>query len=248
MSALDVLSTYLEPSRGELGAPASFSSAYARRKLEVVLVAWAHERHDSRPFGRPPPYAPVAPRPRPKLEVSDAAVYVEPHPEALGHLLSYLRQADRGLGALGLTKKSRGALALAEIQDIVEAAYQTATRAANGEPPTVDLAARLAKMASRLEWLEHETGLRTGGMLATQVHQDSVSGRVSVAGITGLTELHVAIRDPRTGGLVHAVGARFSALDAVWPRSRPIHDGALKEDFGKSPVAPPVWVSAFAVR
>lgn len=248
MSTLDVLSTYLEPSRGELALPASFSAAYARRKVEVALVAWAHERHDARGFSRPPPYVGNTSKPRPKLEVRDAAVYVEPHPEALGHLLSFVRQSERGLGAAGLAKGSRGAIALGEVSDIVEAAYLTATRSANGEAPTVELVARLARFGDRIQWLEQETGLLAGVVLATQVHQDSVSGRVSVAGITGLTEVHVAIRDPRSGDLVHAVGARLSGLEAVWPRSRPIHDAALREDFAKSPVPPMPWVSAFSVR
>ena len=248
MSSLDVLATYLAPSRAEIAVPASFSSAYARRKVEVVTVAWAHERHDSRTFGGPPPYHPLAPKPRPKPEVHDAPIYVEPHPEALAHLLSYVRQADRGLSTMGLAKGSRGALALTEIEEIVAAAFEASTRAANGESPPAEVSAVLGTFHDRLEWLEHDVGLRIGGVLATHVHQDSVSGRASIVGITGLTEVHVAVRDPRSGNLVHAVGARLSGLDGVWPRNRPTHDGALKEDFGRSPVAPPPWVSVFAVR
>jgi len=248
MSSLDVLATFLAPSRAELAVPASFSPAYARRKVEVVTVAWAHERHDARTFGGPPPYQPLAPKARPKPEVHDAPVYVEPHPEALAHLLSYVRQAERGLSTMGLAKGSRGALALTEVTELVSAAFQTSTRAANGESPTADESAVLGTFHDRLEWLEHDTGMRIGGVLATHVHQDSVSGRASVAGITGLTEIHVAIRDPRSGNLVHAVGARLTGLDGVWAKNRPTHDGALKEDFGKSPVAPPPWVSAYSVR
>lgn len=248
MSSLDVLATYIAPSRAELAVPASFGSAYARRKVEVVTVAWAHERHDARVFGGPPPYHPLARRPRPKAEVHDAPVYVEPHPELLAHLLSYLRQAQKGLSAIGLAKDAPGALALAEVEEIVVAAFETATRAANGESPTSDSAATLGTFHDRLEWLERDVGLRIGGVLATHVHQDAVSGRASVAGITGLTELHVAVRDPRSGNLVHAVGARLAGLDGVWARNRPTHDGALKEDFGKSPVSAPPWVGAFSVR
>ncbi|HQY60207.1 MAG TPA: DUF3160 domain-containing protein [Polyangiaceae bacterium] len=248
MSLLDVLSTYLEPSRGELSLPASFTSAYGRRKVEVAVCAWAHERHDARPFARAPAAAAAAPRARPKLEVRDAPVYVEPHPEALGHLLALLRQAARGLAAHGLPKGSRGELALTELEDLVDAAYQTATRATNEQPPTVELAARLAGVAGRLAWLEEAVGLRTGGVLAVHVHADPVSGRASVAGIGGLTEIHVALRDPRTGGLVHVIGPRLSAVDVVWPRSKALHDAALKADLGKSPLAPPPFVSAYYTR
>jgi len=250
MSLLDVLTTYLEPSRGELSLPASFTTAYGRRKMEVAVCAWAHERHDARPFARAPVMAAAAgaARPRPKLEVRDAPVYVEPHPEALGHLLALLRQASRGLAAQGLPKGSRGELALTELEDLVDAAYQTATRATNDEPPTVELAARLAGVAARLEWLEEVVGLRTGGVLAVHVHADPVSGRASVAGIGGLTEIHVALRDPRTGGLVHVIGPRLSAVDVVWPRSKALHDAALKADLGKSPLAPPPFVSAYYTR
>lgn len=248
MSLLDVLSTYLEPSRGELSLPASFTVAYGRRKMEVAVCAWAHERHDARPFARAPVAAPATVQPRPKLEFRDAPVYVEPHPEALGHLLALLRQATRGLAAQGLPRGSRGELALTEIEDLVDAAYQTATRATNEEPPTVELAARLAGIASRLEWLEDTVGLRTGGVLAVHVHADPVSGRASVAGIGGLTEIHVALRDPRTGSLVHVIGPRLSAVDVVWPRAKPLHDAALKADLGKSPLAPPPFVSAYYTR
>lgn len=248
MSSLDVLVTYLSPSRGEVAVPASFSASYARRKVEVATVAWAHERHDARTFGGPPPYAPLQPKPRPKLEVHEAPVFVEPHPEALGRLLSYMKQAKNGLTALGLPKGSRGELALVEVTALVTAAYDTATRATNGEPARTDDAARLSTLADTLEWLDHETGMRIGGVMAAHVHQDAVSGRVSVAGVSGLTEIHMAVRDPRTGDLVHAVGARLVGLDGVWPRSRPTHDGALKEDFGKSPQPPPTWTRSYTVR
>jgi hypothetical protein len=248
MSTLDVLATYLAPSRAELSLPASFSAAYARHKVEVVLGAWAHERHDARPFARAASYTTTTPKPRPKLEIKDVPVFVEPHPEALGHLLAYVRQASRGLTAQGLPRNTSGAIALTELEDLVDAAYQTATRAANDEPPTLELSSRLAGFSDRLEWLHALTGLRTGGVLAAHVHADAVSGRASVAGIGGLGELHVAIREPRTGNLVHAVGARFSGLEAVWPRNKSIHDGALKQDLGKSPLAPPPWVSAYLVK
>lgn len=245
MSTLDALSVYLEPSQADLGLPASYSASHAQRKVEVALAVWARLRHDARPFARPGPFAASPALARPKSELRDAPVHVEVHPEVLGRLVSLLRQARRGFASQGLAAGSSGEIVLVEAEEVVMAAYEVATRVANDEAPAVLASAKLASFGARLLWLEAQTGLAQDPRMITSLHIDPVSGRILAAGAASPVELHLALREPRGGRLVHVVGLRIPALELVRPRNRPLDDASFRAELAGGPVESPPFTRSY---
>ncbi len=206
-SLLDVLLHWAEAKES---GPRSVATQRAR--IESLLAAWTLARHEGRPFTRPAPKNPTRPR---ELEVTGAAlpVFVEPAPEAIAHLLSAVRQANRGLGALGrLDRESPHRTSLAEIEDLLGVALRAATRAHDDEPVAAADLPRLAAVPARLRALE--AGLPDADLARTvEVATHPRTGRSLTAGVAGIEPALVLVKDTREGApegaAVLAVGAHL---------------------------------------
>jgi hypothetical protein len=230
-SALDAFATVLAPSAGDPAQPCATTSQWRRRKLEVVLAAWTALRHDTMPFARfplgPPPEVP-APR---DTNDEPLAAYVEPHPEAIAKLLALVRQASRGLRAVtGQNEVSPTRALLDQIDAAIAASLAAATREANDEPLTAEEKAALDALPARLAVIDAAlVASRSADVsLAADVHTDIGAGRTLEETTGDLDDLYIAVREPRTGRMVLAVGASLPHYEFAQPVTSRLSDDAWR--------------------
>jgi hypothetical protein len=193
LTMLESFSTYLGPSAGDSNALV-LGTEWSRRKLDVTLGAWSTLRHDATPFAHTTATIPLATAPGPAVDRPDRAV--EPHPEAIGRLVAFVRQLEKGLSARGLLGSSSAARAMIDdVNALLLAALAAAVAEVNGEPQPAapildDLAATFARLEARAK------GPIAAGRVA-DVHADERTGRVLEVGTRGIDELWLVLRDPR---------------------------------------------------
>jgi hypothetical protein len=133
-------------------------------------------------------------------------VYVEPHPVAIGKLVSTVRQLSRGLTAVGaLAQASPARALLSDVDELLTVAFEAALQAAVDEPPSLDQSATLAQLPAWLDALERAAD--SDAMRAVDVHTDLGAGTVLEETTGGLAELRIVVREPGSGKLVVATGA-----------------------------------------
>lgn len=213
LSALDAIATWLAPSAARRTLSANASAAYRARVEQTALAAWTTLRHDLASPGRPAlatapsargvPSA-TAPPPDPR-----ATVYVEPHPEAVGRLLSLVRQLESGLVAAGaLVPGSPARSVVADVEQLLTVAFEASLLAADDEAPSPEQAATLAALPGWLGALESALGSTTAR--AVDVHTDLATKRALEEAVPGFVPLELALRVP--GGAGRVVVARGPVL------------------------------------
>jgi hypothetical protein len=230
VSALDALATYVGPSGADPGEPGVSTSAFRRRKIEVTLSAWTSLRHDAVSFSRL--YSPkTATEPPAESATPEVDGFVEAHPEAVAKLLSLVRQATKGLTALGaLPNDSQGRAVLAEVDDLLWVALGAALHEANDEPFTPELEGQLAALPARMAALEERVA--TSGTadvpMVVDVHTDLGPGRVLEEATGYIGDLYVVIPEPRSRKLVLAVGASVPHYELTQPAAQRLTDSAWR--------------------
>lgn len=204
LSGLDAVATMLQPSLAAGGQPAVSSRAAQKRSLEAALSAWTTLRHDFSSAGRAPVTA------LPSVSASEegraALVFVEPHPEAIAKLVMLVRQALRGLSAMGaLPAESPAKKVLSDVDQLLGVAFEVALLSANDEPPSADQAATLSNFPRWLSVLEG--ALSSESARVVDVHTDLENGQVLEEATGYPEELYLVMREPRTGRMVLTVGA-----------------------------------------
>jgi hypothetical protein len=185
-------------------------------RVESLLASWTLVRHTSSSFGRTKAPPPPPPGPR-EIRVSGAPLlaFVEPEPDAIAQLLATLRQARRGLTALGpMVKASPADTLLAETEDIVKIALQASARQTRDEPFTAEETTALGAIPSRIALLETNAAVE-GGPHAAVIHSDPSSNRALVSASGAIEPALLLLRDPGTTRIVLAVGAHLTHFEAV---------------------------------
>jgi hypothetical protein len=217
-------------------APAPAASKPAdRARLESVLASWTMVRHMATSFGRAKPAPPTQPGPR-EIRVSGAplAAFVEAEPETIARLLGTVRQARRGLAALGPLAKGAPA-------DVL----RSAERAVRYEALGPDDVSALAAIPSRMAALETDAG-DEGGPYAAVIHTDPASGRALVSATGAIAPAIVLLREPGSGRIVVAAGAHVTHFEAV--ERTDAAEGAetlLERRIREGKAARASWVEAF---
>ncbi|MEZ4260347.1 MAG: DUF3160 domain-containing protein [Polyangiaceae bacterium] len=211
-SALDLLFSYVAPTASRVRPPSS--AAFERLRVESALAAWLHLARVAPPFAREPALS--APPVRTAV-ASEAVAFVEPHPEAIGALLALVRQAQRGLGSLGLDAKGPGALALVAIERVVDIAFLASARLARDEALTTDERVSLSFVPAELRALEKSLGSRARVSRSTDVHADLSGGRALVAGSGPLERAWIAVPEPATGTTRIVVAPHAPMYEKVVP-------------------------------
>lgn len=188
---------------------ASRSPAADRMRVESLLGSWTLVRHMGQAMARArPPRA----RPPTELRVTGAAlpVFVEPFPDVVARLVSAVRQARRGLEALGaLEPSSSAATTLVELEDILRIALKGAEHHASDEGPSAEEATELASLPARIAKLEDDASEEVGPIVAV-VYSDPRSGRL-LASATGKIEPALMLaRDPTRDEPLLVVGAHIA--------------------------------------
>lgn len=192
-SAIDLLFAYVGPSRSRVRLAEGPSAR--RMRAESALAAWLMLARVAPPFMREPA---LAKEPAPAPAPAEGVPGVEPHPEAFGRLLALVRQASRGLLALGLDPRSPGLRSLAAAERIADAAFLASARLARDEAWTQEERAALAFAAAELRGLEAHLGPRARAARATDVHGDAGGTRALVAGTGAVERAYVVV--PVAGG------------------------------------------------
>jgi hypothetical protein len=251
VSALDALATYVGPSGADPGEPGVATSAFRRRKIEVTLSAWTSLRHDAMSFSRlaSPQTATAAP---PKSATPEGDAFVEAHPEAAAKLLALVRQAAKGLTALGaLPSDSPARAVLAEVDDLLWVALGAALHEANDEPFPAELASALAALPARMAALEERVA--TSGTadvpMVVDVHTDLAPGRVLEEATGYIADLYLVVPEPRSRKLVLAVGASIPHYELTQPAAQRLSDSAWRARLQAAvpPVARDPYVSGYVV-
>jgi hypothetical protein len=211
-SALDLLFSYVAPTASRVRPPAS--AAVERLRVESALAVWLQLARVAPPFAREPALSAAPVR---AATASDAVAYVEPHPEAMGSLLALVRQAQRGLGSLGLDAKAPGALALVAVERIVDVAFLASARLARDEALTTDERVSLSFVPGEIRALEKSLGSRARVARSTDVHADLSGGRALVAGSGPLERAWIAVPEPGTGATRVVVAAHSPMYEKVVP-------------------------------
>ncbi len=226
-SGLDVVSTYLTSSAADGSQPYASTGAWRDRKIEVALNLWTVLRHDSVAFARRSLGQEAAPAVRP----SSARGFVEVHPEAIGKLLSLVRQTKTGLARLSsVPKDAPGQRVLAEVETLLTGCLRVALREANDEPLGGDDAALLASLPSRLDLLDARLS-RSGEAdvpLIVDVHIDVEGARVLEEATGPIDDLYLVVREPGSGRLVLAVGASSAHYEFAQPAALRLTDEAWR--------------------
>ncbi len=216
VSSLDAIATWLGPSVGDTTLPATQSPAWRARSETAALSAWTTLRHDfSTTTEMKLVRAPTPPADDAKAEPAPIML-VEPHPEAIGRLVSLVRQAMRGLDAVsGLRPDGPARAVLAHVDQLLTMAFEVALLAANDEAPTADQLAVLRTIPQWLAALEAALGDTTAR--AVDVHTD-LGARTVLEVTTGYpTTLYLVVREPGSGRLVLAAGAALPHKELVQP-------------------------------
>ena len=219
MSLLDVVHAYLEPSLAE---PESMKSEEWRtRKLESALSAWTLLRHMHRPFERTQALPPTKEMPEEKGEGA-VKTFIEPHPEAIGRLAATLKQAEKGLAALGHLDAASAAIAnLREAESIAFVAYRASTRLANGESLTAEEQADVDQLDERLRRFEARLGKGVvDSRVVTAVHRELGTNSTLLEATGTLETVVVAMRDPESGKTILVQGAHLPHYEFVTGAAR----------------------------
>lgn len=184
-SWFDATTSLVQRSYADEAEPAFERPSYATRKSELAACAWALGRHDAEPFGRA---ASVRGAPGPVTAIAE--VYIESNPETYARLLALVRQANRGLAALGLLPKE-GFAALRELDALLEIAVAASASVVNDTAPPEGLGTLpLALAAFEERYGAGEVG--EVGVVA-DAHADANSQRVLHVGTSGLRELSMVM-------------------------------------------------------
>jgi Protein of unknown function (DUF3160) len=218
-SSLDALATYVAPSAADAEQPGASSPPWQRRRLEAALAGWTTLRHDALAFTRFPlaTIPPLPPAPHPRL-ASALPAFVEAHPEAIGKLVSLVRQTIRGLRALGQGPAGSPAIPVLDAaEQLLLDAFAIARREADDLPPSAEEREALLTFPARLAALEDALVPSRGAdaSLAVDVHTDLASARALVEGCGDLDDLYLVFREPGSGRLVLAVGATASHYEVT---------------------------------
>jgi hypothetical protein len=255
-SSLDALTTYVTPSAADPSQPWAGSPAWGRHRLEAILAGWTTLRHDALAFARFPlpttPTSSPAPASPPSPPLAEPApAFVEPHPEAIGKLLSLVRQTIRGLHALGHVPASSPANPLLDAAEhLLADAFAIARREADDEPLSADERAEVLTIPARLAALEDAlvASNAADASLAIDVHTDLVSAHVLVEGCGDLDDVYFAFREPRTGRLLVAAGASSSHYEVTEPARDHASDTVWRARLhGSSPPPRAEYTRAFLV-
>jgi hypothetical protein len=227
VSALDAIATSLAPSAADSTLPATQSPAWRGQREAAALSAWTTLRHDfattaeARLTRAPAPPAEGAGRVEPVLAL------VEPHPEAIGRLVSLVRQAMRGLDAVSALRADGPARAvLAHVDQLLTVAFEVALLAANDEAPTADQLAVLRTIPPWVAALEEALAEATARVV--DVHTD-LGARTVLEEATGNPEtLYLVVREPGSGRLVLAAGATIPHTELVQPLGGRLSDEAWR--------------------
>lgn len=189
-----------------------------RARFESVLASWTLVRDVSSSFGRTKAPPPAGPR---EIRVSGAELpaFVAAEPEVIARLLATVRQARRGLMALGpMVKASPADLLLAETEDIIKVTLHIAERECRDEALTAADSSALAAIPSRMTSLENDAAVE-GGPHAAVIHVDPASGRAVVSATGPIEPALLLVREPGSvsGRLVFAVGAHLTHFEDASP-------------------------------
>jgi hypothetical protein len=230
LSALDAIATMLAPSAADAAQPSTMTSQWRRRKLGVALAAWTALRHAQVPFAR----FPLGPMPAAATLAPSSAgtpialpAFVEPAPEAIAKLLALVRQTARGTWAIAALPPDAPARALlGAIEQVLAASLAIASREANDEPLARAEAAALAELPARLAAIDAALGASHADLVSmvTDVHTDLGPGLALEEATGELDDLYVAMREPRTGRIVLAVGASLPHYELTQPAALRLGD------------------------
>jgi hypothetical protein len=240
LSSLDAIAAYVHASAADPVQPSASTSAWRLRKLESALTAWVTLRHDALAFARFPAASTTPPLSARSRAGDGLPAFVEPHPEAIGKLLSVVRQTARGLRALGHVPGESPATALLDASEkLLADAFAVAMRQANDQALSPEERDAMHTFPGRLLALEGAlAGSRAAdASLAVDVHTDLVAGSALVEASGDLDDVYLLVREPRSGRLVLAGGAVGSHYEITAPaRDRPT-DGVWRAQLHG--VAPP---------
>lgn len=244
MSLLDAIGTYLSPSLAE---PEAFKSEEWRtRKLETALSAWTLLRHLHRPFERTP--FPAMPQDDGAATDSATPTFIETHPEAIARLAATLKQAERGVAALGhIDPKSPAIAMLKEAESIMFVAYRAATRLANGEALSPEERSDVDKLDERIHRFEVHCGKATiDSRVVVAVHRELGTNSTLFEATGALETIVVAVRDPASAKTVLARGAHLPHYEFTTGAARAPTDTSFRDQLatGKTPKRDP-YVSTY---
>ena len=213
-SSLDVVASMLAPSVSKTALAASKTAAFRSAELDSALSAWTAFRTDfsgvSSHLTSAPPSPDATPSTKPTL------VYVEPEIEAIGNLMSLVRQASRGLDALkAIDPTSPAHAVLADVDELLTVAFEVALLAANDESPTTTQRATLATLPAWMDSLETALGSET--IRSVVAHRNQGDGSTLVESTKAIETIYLALREPRTDRLVLAIGGHVPHLEEVVP-------------------------------
>ena len=229
-SFLDALATYLRAAPADTFEPYARGAPFEKEKLETALSYYATLPHDGLAFTRAPlDTLPELIKNRPQSAPS--AMFVEPHPEAIGALLAALAQLRRGLEKLALLPKDGAAEHVLELaEEMLRITFEASIYETNDVTFSLSLAADLANLPTVLaEWeaLVNKTA-DADPTLASDLHTDVSAARVRVLATGPIEAIHVIVREPATGRAVHAVGAHVPVFELVQPAALRLSDRAFR--------------------
>ncbi|MBX3209951.1 MAG: DUF3160 domain-containing protein [Labilithrix sp.] len=195
------------------------TTAADRMRVESLLASWTLVRHVGQAMARA---RPVPPAPATELHVSGAAlpVFVEPLPDVVSRLVSVVRQARRGIEALGDGSSRSATTTLVEVEDLLRAALKGAERNASDEALSAEEAAALASLPARIAKLEDDASEEVGPVVAV-VYSDPKSRRLLATATGDLEPALMLARDPTRDEPVLVVGAHLAHHEIVEGFDRP---------------------------
>lgn len=190
------------------------TAASDRMRVESLLASWTLVRHVGQAMARA---RPTPPSPAGELRVTGAALptFVEPLPDVVSRLVSVVRQARRGLEALGAAApSSSAATTLAEVEDVLRGALKGAERHAGDEALTAEEAAAIASLPARIAKLEADASEAVGPVIAV-VYSDAPSRRLLATATGPIEPALMLARDPTRDEPLLVVGAHLAHHEVV---------------------------------
>jgi len=229
LSMLDAMETWLHPSAADRVQVGASTSEWRARKASVALGAWTELRHDATAMSRV--RMTDVGRPAQPQAAGAVPVFVEPHPEAIGKLLSLVRQTERVLYAEGaIVEGSPGFVVLDEVDELLWAALGAAVHEAADQPLPASLAEALASFPARVRALE--AALSDSGAadvpIVVDVHSDRPSGMVLEEATGRIEELWTVAREPGTHKMWLVVGASIPQHELLQTMSQRWSDAAWR--------------------
>jgi len=135
-------------------------------------------------------------------------------PEVIAILAGTVKQARRGLVALGRLPESSPAHALlVDVEDLLKAMLRASEHLVQGESLTTEDMSALASFPARLQGYDEQAITR--GPVAVVVHSDPGAHRELVSATGGVEPAYLVMRDTSKDGLLLAVGAHQSHHEVV---------------------------------